>query len=402
MILTKRFYIFLFIAFLGLQAARTANAEVPFRGFSDFSLIYDDLAKNSSFQIHDVDVFVGGAVDKNITYLAEINFQPGFDGVGVDLERTLVSYAVNPWLKVSLGRFHTALGYWNDTYHHGAYLATSATRPVMERFEDSGGILPIHNTGIELRGNGLVGSGNLGYIFNIGNGRGPVKDPPSFFNSYNKSKSISGVLYYEFTNGLRVGASYWRSDLPGGAGLNGDSTVNANAVGPAGTENIYGVHAVYNSPNSEWIPEYHFMKHTYVGGTSSIPADGTIPGSAAAGTPIVNANADGSLSTNINLLYSQFGYHLGKYTPYVRYEIDATNTADAYLNASPGYNAQGLLATTRYYVIGSRYELSAASALKLEFTYISSGAPIFQANLPAVASTKTTNYDVNLNWSLAW
>ena len=40
------------------------------------------------------------------------------------------------WFKVAAGRFHTALGYWNETYHHGTYLHTSITRPVAVRFED--------------------------------------------------------------------------------------------------------------------------------------------------------------------------------------------------------------------------------------------------------------------------
>jgi len=388
----------------------SAGADVPFRGFTDFSYIWDNSTSTNYFQIHDLDVFTAGSIDKHVSYLAEINFQPGFDGVSIDLERTYAQYTVSSWFKIAMGRVHTALGFWNDTYHHGSYLATAATRPMYQRFEDAGGLLPVHNTGIEIRGNGAVGSGNLGYIFNIGNGRGPVKDPTSFFFSYSKSKSVSAVAYYEFENGLRVGGNFWASDLPGGATLSGDSTPSTNNLnsssglatnvyapgsspyiaGPKGSEVILGAHIIYNSADIEWLTEYEHMTHSYVGGSDTL-------------TGFANSNPDGSLSTSIDLVYSQLGYHIGLFTPYIRYEMDATSTADGYLNASPGYKMQGLWATTRYYVAGARYELSAASALKFEATYISSGAPIFLANMSNNSPpTSTTDWITNLNWSLAW
>ncbi len=365
----------------------SASADVPFRGFTDFSYVYDATNSANYFQIRDLDIFVSGQLDKRVSYTAEINFQPSFNGVGVDLERTFVQYQVSPWFKVAVGRFHTALGYWNDTYHHGSYLATSATRPVMERFEDAGGLLPVHNTGIEIRGNGLVGSGNFGYIFNIGNGRGPRKDPPTSFFSYNKSKSVSGVVFYELSNGIRVGANFWRSDLPGGYALDGDST-NTASSGPKGTEYIAGFHFIYNSPSIEWLSEYHHMYHSYVGGTDS--------------WNIVNQNADGSTQTHIDLMYAQLGLHFGLFTPYVRYEINATSTNDVYLNSgSP--TVQGLPATTRNYVLGTRYELSSISALKAEYTFVSSGAPVFISNFSNQnPPTSLTNQSIQVNWSLAW
>lgn len=49
-----------------------------------------------------------------------------------------------------LGRFHSPARYWNAAYHHGQYLQTSITRPLIEKFEDEGGILPAHVTGLML------------------------------------------------------------------------------------------------------------------------------------------------------------------------------------------------------------------------------------------------------------
>ena len=368
----------------------SARADLPLKGFTDFSYIYDKNSANNSFQIHDLDIFISGNIDKKVSYLAEVNFQPSFSNVTMDLERTYVQYEVNPWFKVAMGRFHTALGYWNETYHHGSYLQTSASRPTMERFEDAGGLLPVHTTGIEIRGSGQYDFGVFGYLFDIGNGRGPVKDPSSFFNSYTKSKSVSGGLYYSFENGMRLGANFWRSDLPGGALLADDTTpatytdsTGATVVvtGPHGIEWIYGTHFIYNTPEFEWLNEYNIMLHHYTSGSH---------------------NLNGSLDTTIHFFYSQFGYHVNStLTPYVRYEIDTPSTHDAYLNANPGYKSVGLPATLRQFVVGSRYELSAASALKLEFTYLSSGGPLTFNNNPNTDG-KTTDWQTNLNWSFAW
>jgi hypothetical protein len=49
-----------------------------------------------------------------------------------------------------IGRFHSPSRYWNAIYHHGQYLQTSITRPLIEQFEDDGGVLPTHITGFML------------------------------------------------------------------------------------------------------------------------------------------------------------------------------------------------------------------------------------------------------------
>lgn len=49
-----------------------------------------------------------------------------------------------------VGRFHSPSSYWNAAYHHGQYLQTSVTRPLIARFEDEGGIVPTHVTGLML------------------------------------------------------------------------------------------------------------------------------------------------------------------------------------------------------------------------------------------------------------
>ena len=49
-----------------------------------------------------------------------------------------------------LGRFHVPSRHWNAIYHHGQFLQTPITRPFLEQFEDDGGVLPTHSTGLML------------------------------------------------------------------------------------------------------------------------------------------------------------------------------------------------------------------------------------------------------------
>ncbi len=392
----KAFSLLSIFIFAALGARADVTEGVPLRGFADFSVIHEAADDSDSFQLHEVDFFVAKQIDDTVSFLIELCFQPSFDGVGADLERTYVQYRVNSnWLKISGGRFHTSLGYWNDTFHHGGYLQTAATRPVMERFEDAGGLLPTHTTGVELRGNGPMSNGIFGYIVSVGNGRGPVKDPPAFYYDYNKSKSLAALAYYEFNNGLRTGVNYYHSDLPGGGSRGPDGIPSATIVGPAGGESIYGAHAVYQTAAIEWLTEYQHMEHTYKNNAQlSLMSVGS-------STATVVGPAQ---STHIDLLYSQLGYHLGQYTPYMRFELNETDNVDAYLNApTADGEIPGLLGTTRYYVAGMRYELSPASALKFEATYVDSRASILeQLKIAGADPARHSDWSTNLNWSYGW
>ena len=360
---------------LSLFGATSARADliegVPLRGFSDISYLYENLNqpypgqdRNNSFKLAPVTFFLAKPVDKKVNFLLEMGFEPNSESVGIDLERIYLQYTVDPWLKIAAGRFHTGLGYWNETYHHGTYLHTSVTRPVMERFEDGGGLLPVHTVGLEFRGNGLVAGGNFGYVANIGNGRGPKSDPPTNVLSYNRSKALSFVGYYEFSNGFRFGPGVYYSQLPGGSNIKEDRTFGTD-VGPRGGETILSGHAVYNSPSIEVLAEYAHLIHNY---------DVAVDNVDTAGNAFEN--------TKIEAFYAQFGYHWGQFTPYFRYELNAPDKADSYLTQ--------LAVTHRYYTAGVRYELTSGTALKLEYEKRSqSGGP-------------SDDWGAKLNWSFGW
>lgn len=62
-----------------------------------------------------------------------------------------------------LGRFHNPIGYWNTSYHHGAYLQVSISRPAAVEYEEMGGILPVHQAGLLVEGTFDFAEQELGY-----------------------------------------------------------------------------------------------------------------------------------------------------------------------------------------------------------------------------------------------
>ena len=75
-------------------------------------------------------------------------------------------------LKVSFGRYHTPINYWNTAFHHGQWLQTTIARPEMIQF--GGRFLPVHFVGALVEGSVPAGGWNLNYKAGVGNGRATV------------------------------------------------------------------------------------------------------------------------------------------------------------------------------------------------------------------------------------
>jgi len=65
-----------------------------------------------------------------------------------DLERFQLGWQATQDTVVWIGRYHQPTSVWNHDHHHGQYLQTSITRPFLDEWEDLGGILPQHFTGM--------------------------------------------------------------------------------------------------------------------------------------------------------------------------------------------------------------------------------------------------------------
>src|SRR5207244_4369644 len=133
------------------------------------------------FSLGQLNLFVTSDVSEKFKFLTEIVFEAGSDNaVGVDVERMLLQYSPNDYFNLAVGRYHTAIGYYNTAYHHSTWFQTTTGRPFLFDFEDKGGPLPVHNVGVSA--SGLIPSGRLGlhYVAEVGNGRAsrsPASEP---------------------------------------------------------------------------------------------------------------------------------------------------------------------------------------------------------------------------------
>jgi len=315
------------------------------RGFGDVTLHGDNYhpagfqGDKTAFTLGQLNLFVTSDISDRFKFLGEIVFEAGPDNIygvtrgtantfGVDVERYLLTYSQNEYFNLSAGRYHTAIGYYNTAYHHSTWLQTTTGRPLLFAFEDQGGILPIHNVGVEAYGRIPSGSLGLHYVAEVGNGResrAPITDEPvQNIITDSNHKAVNFELFARPTKipGLQVGFSAYRDLL-------------VPVTLPVGvSETILAAHAVYSTPNFEWLNEALVVRHTPAGGHAF-----ATPG-----------------------WYSQISKRFGAYRPYFRYQ---------YINASPNepiFPDIGLRAGPS---AGLRYDASESVALKLQYDFTS-------------------------------
>jgi hypothetical protein len=221
---------------------------------------------NSTFTLGGTDLFVTSKISERFSYLSEIVFDadPINNAMGVDLERTQISFTPNDKFSMNVGRSHSMLGYYNTAFHHGTWFQTSIDRPHMFNFEDSGGPLPVHNVGVEAMGKLPSGGLGLHWLAEVGNGKqtwileaGP--NPTNKLADHTgKSTNVGLFVRPGRFSGLQAGFDWFHASLvPVVADLPGYGTPNfafPNAVDYY-RQNIFVAHAVYIKPTFEFMAE---------------------------------------------------------------------------------------------------------------------------------------------------
>lgn len=149
------------------------EAKLRLRGYSDINFGIERQGQTrNSFAVGQINLFMTSRLSKNMSVLGELVFEAGEDNsLDADFERLLLQYSHGDRFKIGVGRYHSAIGYYNTAYHHGLWFQTAMGRPRIFEFEDEGGILPVHNVGVSISGRVPSGWLNLGYLTEVGNGR---------------------------------------------------------------------------------------------------------------------------------------------------------------------------------------------------------------------------------------
>src|SRR3990170_3724650 len=160
------FILLISVLFLSSQSGHAFELN----GFADVSFTKStegaDEFRNGDFAFGTLDLYFAQTLD-DIDILLELGVEEGDE---MDVERVTIGYTFSDALRVRAGRFHTPLGFWNTSYHHGVQLQPTIERPDFLKFEDDGGILPVHVIGAYVSGRADTAVGEIEYGAMLGNG----------------------------------------------------------------------------------------------------------------------------------------------------------------------------------------------------------------------------------------
>ncbi|HEY3861329.1 MAG TPA: hypothetical protein VGO59_05520 [Verrucomicrobiae bacterium] len=347
------------VAGMGAGEAKAKYPSIQFHGFGDLDYAADTrrapnvpgnvggipygasyYGEKNTFYMGELDLFITSQLAENTSILNETALGAASDNeTGIDIERLYLEYRFNESFILDAGRFHTSLGYYNDTYHHGTWLQTAIGRPTFLQFEDAGGILPVRMVGLSLHGAIPSGRLNLNYAAELGNGAeysaNPNLDQVQQDLSFTDSKAVNFALFAkpDWLPGLQFGGNFYYDSITP------DNSGTTNVV-PRNDQCIFGAHAVYNNPQWEFLNEGCLIVDKPVGGQAHYnPA-----------------------------FYTQLARKFGVLTPYARFNYykislnDKLYTIDWVDGVNKGFHYGPSL--------GLRYDFTAYAAVKLQYDYL--------------------------------
>ena len=334
--------------FIGVLAAVNAQA-VEINGFTQVSFfrctngkcaaaLGEDSGRNGNFAIGNVDLYIAQAFDQ-VDVLLELNFE---DGTVFDLERLRLGYTFSDAARLYAGRVHTPLGFWNNLYHHGDQLAPTIERPEFLKFEDDGGIIPVHTVGVAAAGR--LGTDLLVTEYQLMLGNGPkvtsedgtvgLLDPNNITDN-NRQKSVAGYLSLapRAVPGLKFGLSGHLARVQGDDALTPTLPPGLSAVDL--DQRILNGSVMYEADKILFLGEYYAIQDKDL--------------------------REGGVGSNTNsAYYALLSYALTpRWVPYAMYEAMALKEADPYVIALGARDLTELAG-------GVRFNISWRSSVKAE------------------------------------
>ncbi|MGH9538735.1 MAG: hypothetical protein ACRD3H_12460, partial [Terriglobales bacterium] len=139
--------------------------SLQIRGFGDVDFsATDQKGSISGFNLGQFVLHFASPLSEKVSFFGEVSFTAQPTSYELSVERSIIRYDYNDYFKLSFGKYHTPIGYWNAAFHHGAWLQTTIARPEMVQF--GGTFIPVHFVGLLAEGN--IPSGWLGLGYNVG------------------------------------------------------------------------------------------------------------------------------------------------------------------------------------------------------------------------------------------
>ena len=303
--------------------------QLEFHGFADVEYRASDRpGQKNAFGLGQLALFVTSRLAEDVSVLNENVIEANNKNeFGFEIERLLLQYTPSDYFNVAVGRSHTAIGWYNNAYHHGTWFQTATGRPFVFNFEDNEGIIATHNVGVSF--SGLIPSGRLGlhYLAEVGNGRdySTGREAVQTVVDNNGHKAVNLALFARPTRwpGLQAGVSVYHDRL-------------TTDTLPDITQTIFAAHAIYYTPAFEWLNEGMLFRH------------------APSGTGQVHYTP---------AFYTQIARQFGPFRPFVRYQYFNAPATD------PLFAHLGLSGLRHGPSVGLRYDFTELATLKLQYDH---------------------------------
>jgi hypothetical protein len=293
------------------------------RGFTDMDFAQtDDTHSPDGFSLGQFALHLSASLGPKVSFFGETSFTARSNTFTVEVERAILRYDYNDAFKISVGRYHTPINYWNTAFHHGLWLQTTIDRPQMIEF--GGTFLPVHFVGLLAEGSVGPPAAGVGYNFGVGNGRGAILSRAGDAGDVNKNRAWLAKVY------ARPAALY---------------SVEMGAA-------VY--HDLLTLPTVDGVPE--LISSAYVAVTRETPE---------IIAELANVHHHDPLSAtdfNSQAFYVQAAWRLANYPdwkPYGRYEKMLGAVGEPVFGDVSSYTG----------TLGVRYELSDTAALKAEYRH---------------------------------
>jgi len=307
-----------------ITSSDPSRPEFNFMGFGDISYISRDGSSQDGFVIGQAVAHMSASLGQSLSVFGEFSATAKDSEYSFEVERLIVKYDFSDLFKLSAGRYHTPIGYWNSQFHHGAWLQTTVTRPEMIKFGSK--IVPIHFVGILLEGTLPRNALGLSYHAGFGNGRHANVARSGDAGDINGDKAWMVQLRAAPDQffGLEAGLGFYNDEI------RPDDR-------PDIKENTISAYAAWTRESPEVIFEYLHSEHELL--------------------------SNSSVSGDVDAWYAQFAYRLKgelrDWKPYARFEnTDVDSTDPLLFDQGLDYDAS---------ILGVRWDFNPYAALKAEY-----------------------------------
>jgi len=310
---------------------REATIHYPslqIRGFGDVDFsATDQKGTTSGFNLGQFVLHFASPLSAKVSYFGELSLTAEPSTYDVSVERSIIRYDYNDYFKMSFGKYHTPIGYWNDTFHHGAWLQTTISRPEMVKF--GGTFTPVHFVGVLAEGSIPSGGLGLAYSAGIGNGRSSLLSKAGDSGDINDNRAWVASVFAKPSRlyGLQFGGTAYRDKLTPLPGLSVDEWISS-------------AHLVWTKEKPEFLSEFSNVYHRDLQ----------------------------TLKTyNSQAFYVQLAYRLpwqeNKWKPYYRFEYIHRPNTEPVWDITGTSSVLDLVGST----VGVRYDITNYAAFKGEY-----------------------------------